>query len=51
MLFRSKLGDPEPWSPEEAQVFLAQMRNELKKRKFHGYFRKKRVWSQKPLDA
>ena len=39
----TKFGDPEPWSPEEVLVFLAQMRKELNMG-YHTYFKVRRVW-------
>lgn len=45
----TKFGEPEPWSPEEAQVFLAKVKNELNDPRLHFYVWKRRVWGMKPL--
>lgn len=47
----TKFGEPEPWSPEEVHVFLAKVRKEIEDPKLHGYFYKRRVWGQKPLNS
>ena len=40
----TKFGEPEPWSPEEVQVFLAKTRKEFADPKLHCYVYKRRVW-------
>lgn len=35
----TNFGEPEPWSPEEVQVYLAKCREELNDRKIHAYQR------------
>lgn len=44
-------GEPTPWTPEEVQVFLAKVRQEVNAPGLHAYFLKRRVWAQKPLDT
>ena len=39
MYLLTKYGDPTPWSHDEVQVFLAQIRNELKKTDNHLFHR------------
>lgn len=43
-------GKPQPWSPEEVQVYLAKVRNEINAPGLHAYSLKRRVWAQKPFD-
>ncbi len=45
----TKYGAPTPWRYEEAQVYLAKVRNELDAG-YHCYQKAKRVWAQKPFD-
>lgn len=40
-----------PWSKEQADVFIAQVKEELHNKKWHGYTISKRIWAQKPLEA
>jgi hypothetical protein len=49
MYLLTKHGDPVPWSKEEVQVYVAQMRQALTNRHFHAYQYGKRVWAMKPL--
>lgn len=49
MLFTS-VGE-KPWTPEEVQAYLGQMRQELENKHWHKYIRQRRVWAQKPFDA
>jgi hypothetical protein len=37
MWLLTHFGEPEPWTKEEVQVFLAQVRVELKNPRIHGY--------------
>lgn len=39
-----KFGDPEPWTVDEVQVFLAKTREEIQNPKTHFYVFKRRVW-------
>ena len=41
--------NPEPWSSEEAQLFLTQARGELKAGRLLDYFPLPRVWARKPM--
>ena len=50
MYLLTKYGDPQPWSAEEVQVFLAGVRKELEQG-YHCYLIFKRVWGQKPLEG
>lgn len=43
-------GLPKPWTPEEVQVHLMQMRKDLDNKKYHPYSKMKRVWAQKPFE-
>ena len=43
-------GEPEPWSPEEVQVFLAKVREEYNSG-WHMYLKIKWVWGMKQFDA
>ena len=45
----TKFGEPEPWSAEEVQVYLAKVRQELADPKLHCYIYKKRVWASPPF--
>lgn len=51
MFVLTKFGEPEPWSPEEVQVYLAKVRKEVESGGFHSYLFKRRVWAQKPYDT
>ncbi|KAJ5110544.1 hypothetical protein N7532_001079 [Penicillium argentinense] len=48
MWLLTKFGAPEPWSPEEVQVYLAGVRKEIKSTSTHGYGYARRVWARKP---
>lgn len=39
------LGD---WSSEEVQLYMMQLRREIRSTKIHGWFWNKVVWAQKP---
>ena len=39
------------WSKQEVQVYIAQLRRELRSKDIHGYYRQKIVWAQKPESA
>lgn len=39
-------GEPEPWTPEAVQVYLAKVRNEIETGGFHAYTVMKRVWGE-----
>ena len=45
----TRFGEPKPWTPEEVQVWLSIVRQEINDPKIHAYYIKKRVWAQKPL--
>lgn len=47
----TEFGEPQPWSPEEVRVYVAQIRKEMVSGGFHGYFRMCRIWAQEPFDA
>ena len=47
----TKYGDPEPWSPEEVQVLLAKVRNDMNNKNYHAYSTIRRVWARKPLSS
>lgn len=40
---------PTPWTPDEVQVYLAKVRQEINAPRLHAYYERKRVWAQKPL--
>lgn len=48
MFALTKLGKPEPWSPEEVQAYLAKVRKEMNMG-WHTYLEIRRVWAQKPF--
>lgn len=50
MFLLTNFGDPEPWSPEQVQLFLMETRQEFNNKTYHAYERIKRVWAQKPLE-
>lgn len=50
MLILTHFGEPEPWTAEEVQVYLAKVRNEINSG-YHVYVPMRRVWAQKPLNA
>lgn len=39
-------GEPEPWTPEAVQAYLAKVRNEIETGGFHAYTVMKRVWGK-----
>ena len=43
-------GEPEPWSPEQVQILLMEMRKDLSNKNYHPYGALRRVWAQKPFD-
>ena len=47
----TKFGEPEPWSAEEVQVYLAKVRDDINNRKYHAYSSVRRIWARKPLNA
>lgn len=49
MFLLTRFGSPEPWTPDEVQVFLMQMRQDLDNKNIHSYERGRRIWAQKPL--
>ncbi|KAJ6029763.1 uncharacterized protein N7446_010887 [Penicillium canescens] len=48
MWLLTHFGEPEPWTKEEVQVFLAKVRIELKDLYIHAYNPAHRVWARKP---
>lgn len=50
LLLLTRFGEPEPWSKEEVYVYLAKVRQDLKKPGTHPYHFVRRVWAQKPLE-
>ncbi|KAJ5376796.1 hypothetical protein N7509_013682 [Penicillium cosmopolitanum] len=50
MWLLTHFGEPEPWTKEEVQVFLAKVRQELKDPHIHGYNWINRVWARKPTE-
>ncbi|KAJ6029877.1 hypothetical protein N7460_010143 [Penicillium canescens] len=48
MWLLTHFGEPEPWTKEEVQVFLAKVRIELKDPYIHAYNPAHRVWARKP---
>ncbi|KAJ5981957.1 hypothetical protein N7451_012057 [Penicillium sp. IBT 35674x] len=50
MWLLTHFGEPEPWTKEEVQVFLAKVRVELKNPHIHGYNWINRVWARKPTE-
>lgn len=44
----TKFGAPSPWSNDEVQVYLANVRAELKSPRTHAYEYCRRVWARKP---
>lgn len=44
-------GEPEPWTMDQIQAFLAKTREEFNKPELHHFTRSRRVWAQKPFDA
>ncbi|KAG4429480.1 hypothetical protein IFR05_015043 [Cadophora sp. M221] len=50
MYLLTKFGEPTPWSPEEVQVYVARVRNEISRPELHCYHYTRRVWAQKPLE-
>lgn len=51
MFLLTHFGSPKPWTPEEVQLLLLGLRNDLDNRRIHSYTPFRRVWAQKPLDA
>ncbi|KAJ5804834.1 S-adenosyl-L-methionine-dependent methyltransferase [Penicillium riverlandense] len=51
MWLLTTFGAPSPWSPEAVQVYLAEVRAQLKDSHIHGYEYARRVWGRKPRDA
>ncbi|KAJ6183622.1 hypothetical protein N7519_004923 [Penicillium mononematosum] len=50
MWLLTKFGEPEPWTKEEVQVYLARVRAELKDPHVHRYGYGRRVWARKPTE-
>ncbi|KAJ5827961.1 uncharacterized protein N7525_006214 [Penicillium rubens] len=50
MWLLTKFGEPEPWTKEEVQVYLARVRAELKDPHVHRYGYCRRVWARKPTE-
>ncbi|KAJ5345780.1 hypothetical protein N7452_003784 [Penicillium brevicompactum] len=48
MWLLTHFGEPEPWTKEEVQVYLAKVRAELKNPHIHAYEPANRVWARKP---
>ena len=46
----TKFGEPEPWLPEEVQVYLAKVRKEIENPKYHTYINMRRVWGKLSLE-
>ena len=51
MFTLTKLIGPQPWSPGEVLMYVANVRKEMVSRGFHSYFRMRRIWAQKPFDT
>ncbi|KAJ5692353.1 hypothetical protein N7462_001776 [Penicillium macrosclerotiorum] len=49
MWLLTRHGAPHPWSQEEVQVYVARLRAELIKPRFHIWHKGRRVWAQKPF--
>ncbi|CAI7596102.1 unnamed protein product [Penicillium manginii] len=49
MWLLTKFGSPVPWTKEEVQVYVANMRKELRTPRYHAYQRARRVWARKPF--
>lgn len=50
MYLLTTFGEPEPWTPEQVQLMLMQVRKQLDGRTRHSYTAIKRIWAQKPFD-
>lgn len=51
MFLMTHFGEPEPWTPEQVKVFLAEkLIPEMSNIKYHCYGFARRVWAQKPLN-
>ncbi|KAJ5556760.1 hypothetical protein N7494_000675 [Penicillium frequentans] len=50
MWLLTHFGEPEPWTKEEVQVYLAKVRAELKNPHIHAYNWINRVWARKPTE-
>ncbi|KGO40325.1 hypothetical protein PEX1_062550 [Penicillium expansum] len=48
MWLLTHFGEPEPWTKEEVQVYLAKVRKELSNPHIHAYEPGTRVWARKP---
>ncbi|KAJ5171958.1 hypothetical protein N7492_004551 [Penicillium capsulatum] len=46
----TNFGDPEPWTHDEVQVYVAKARAELCNPKYHIYHVWRRVWGRKPTE-
>jgi len=44
----TRWGAPEPWTADEARVYVANVRDELKKPGLHIWHYTRRVWGRKP---
>ena len=43
-------GEPEPWTADEVQIWLAKFRKDVETKGIHAYYLKRRVWAQKPFN-
>lgn len=50
MFCLTRFGQPEPWSPEQVQAYLAEVRKELNDPRVYAYSHYRRVFAQKPLE-
>ncbi|KAJ5854695.1 hypothetical protein N7534_007238 [Penicillium rubens] len=48
MWLLTKFGAPSPWSKEEVQLYLSNVRAELRNPRTHAYELCRRVWARKP---
>lgn len=39
------------WSREEIHIYAAQLRREIRSGKYHGYYRQRALWAQKPVPS
>ncbi|KAF3386801.1 Secondary metabolism regulator LAE1 [Penicillium rolfsii] len=50
MWLLTKFGAPTPWTKEEVELYLVNVRKELKDSRIHAYGYARRVWARKPRD-
>ena len=50
MFTLTRFGKPTPWTPDQVQVYLAKVRQEINTPGLHAYYERKRVWAQKPFE-